>query len=197
MNETAKAYKHRATMYRRYFPFMGSVLDIGCGPDPIFPEGHLEVEGFDAKGSGATHEGDANFLDGLDPNSYDVVYSSHALEHMVDVRTALYHWAAVLKPDGIMIIVVPDFMFYEQGKWPSRFNGDHKQAFSVVDIGRPEGLPLHTVGDMITYGRELRLTLLEVKLELHGYNMAKFCNGEDQTLGNAMASICFVYRKTP
>lgn len=196
-NETGKAMKHRHAMYDHYFPRCGKILDIGCGVDRFFHNGHQIVEGFDGPGSGATYEGDANFLEGLEPSSYDVIYSSHCLEHMVDVRTALYHWAAALRPDGIMCIIVPDFVFYEQGQWPSRFNGDHKQAFTMLDIGRPDGLPLHTLGDMITYGRELRLTLLEGKLELASYDLRRFRDGSDQTLGEAMASICFVFRKQP
>ena len=52
------------------------------------------------------------FLDGADlstieSNSYDLVISSHNLEHFVDPLSALTEWDRVLSPDGHMLVIVP------------------------------------------------------------------------------------------
>lgn len=184
-NETFKSQQVRRSDYARYFHGRG--LDIGCGSDKLTIPG-CEIDGWDLP------QGDAQFLEGTDLCTYDFLYSSHCLEHMEDVPTALYHWAAVLKSDGVLYIVVPDFLLYEQGVFPSRFNGDHKQMFTLFDIGEGPA-NLYTVRKMAAIGRSLNLTLLDAKLEAHGYDFSKLGTGEDQTLGNAMAQCVFVFRK--
>ncbi len=104
-----------------------TVIDVGCGFDPVvpwaFPFDHAH--------------GDANLLATyFPPATFDVVHSSHCLEHMRDPGEALAQWWQVLKPGGVMITVVPDEELYEQGYWPSIFNDDHKWAFTL-DEGRP------------------------------------------------------------
>jgi len=98
----------------------GNGLDIGYGGDPIVPG----VQGWDLE------HGDAQRLRGLADNSFDFVYASHTLEHMVDVEDALRHWWRVVKPGGYCIIAVPDRDLYEKKRTlPSNFNSDHKHFF--------------------------------------------------------------------
>src|SRR5207248_11335926 len=98
----------------------GSGIDIGAGDDPlIIPNGTVRV--WDLA------EGDAQLMAGVADNTYDFVYSSHCLEHMRDVEQALRNWVRILKPGGILYLVVPDYILYEKMVWPSRFNPDHKQ----------------------------------------------------------------------
>ena len=77
-------------------------------------------------------DGDAQFMKGVADNSFDFVHSSHCLEHMVDVTAALHNWIRVLKPDGYLIVTVPDEDLYELGQWPSKFNADHKWTFTIA-----------------------------------------------------------------
>jgi predicted SAM-dependent methyltransferase len=101
---------------------LGKVIDIGCGDDPVTPRAEL----FDVQ------HGDANYISRIrDKESYDCVYSSHSLEHMEDVEHALKEWWLLVKPGGHMVLVVPDEDLYEQGFWPSCFNGDHKYTFTT------------------------------------------------------------------
>jgi hypothetical protein len=53
---------------------------------------------------------DAVTLEGVEDESYEAVYSSHLLEHIeVDKAVeAVRNWMRVLKPDGRLIISVPD-----------------------------------------------------------------------------------------
>jgi SAM-dependent methyltransferase len=119
MKESAKSRRVRgAEFYNRYFT--GRTIDIGCGLDPVTPD----AEPFDVQ------HGDANrILEYRLPESYDTVYSSHCLEHMRDVPAALAGWWALVKPGGVLVVVVPDEDLYEQGIWPSVFNRDHKATF--------------------------------------------------------------------
>ena len=70
-------------------------------------------------------------MKGIADNVYDFAHSSHCLEHMVDPHVALTNWIRIVKPGGHLIVTVPEEYLYERGKWPSRFNGDHKWSFSI------------------------------------------------------------------
>ena len=86
--------------------FGGSVLDIGGGDDPVVS--HAEV--FDLIHGDAQH-----ILDYKKKGSYDCVNSSHCLEHMKDVPSALSQWWGLVKPGGYLVTVVPHEDLYEQG----------------------------------------------------------------------------------
>jgi SAM-dependent methyltransferase len=144
--ETSKAFGRR---YREgYFRtiFAGHGIDIGCGDDPVTPD----CVRWDRE------QGDARFLPGIPPHTFDWVYSSHCLEHLPDIRGALLRWWEVVKPGGRLMVVVPDEDLYEQGCWPSRFNGEHcwtftihkSQSWSPVSINMTEllaQLPHHSI----------------------------------------------------
>jgi SAM-dependent methyltransferase len=44
----------------------------------------------------------------FEDNSVDYIISSHAIEHMLDVRKAFREWTRILKPGGIMAHKMPD-----------------------------------------------------------------------------------------
>lgn len=100
----------------------GKGIDIGCGPDPVRPDARR----FDLR------DGDANAIAAHVHETFDYVWSSHCLEHMRDVPGALAGWWSLVRPGGALFLVVPDEDLYEQGVWPSRFNGDHKATFTIA-----------------------------------------------------------------
>jgi SAM-dependent methyltransferase len=51
---------------------------------------------------------------------------------MRDPRAALAQWWSLVKPGGVLFVIVPDEDLYEQGFWPSRFNADHKWTFTIA-----------------------------------------------------------------
>ena len=85
--------------------FIGEGLDIGGKPDPLslyvpFFPGLKSVRVWDWE------DGDAQFLEGLAPESLDFVHSSHCLEHLVDPRQGLKAWFGALKPGGRLILEI-------------------------------------------------------------------------------------------
>lgn len=101
----------------------GRILDIGAGVDPITKDAEI----FDKE------QGDAQELHlYFPPQSFDTVFSSHCLEHMVDPREAIQSWFSLVKPGGFLITIVPDEDLYEQGHFPSIFNSDHKATFTLA-----------------------------------------------------------------
>lgn len=120
MNEASKTWKILTEEERSWFA--GSVLDIGCGRDKIVPH----AKGFDLR------EGDANSIDECLSERFDMVFSSHCLEHMNHPPDAIQRWWRLVADGGRMIVIVPDEDLYEQGVYPSRFNDDHKATFTLA-----------------------------------------------------------------
>jgi len=54
---------------------------------------------------------DAFKLETFEPESVDLIYCSHMLEHLdyLDAEKAIERWYKILKPEGILRIAVPDF----------------------------------------------------------------------------------------
>lgn len=120
--ETTKARQRRITeaFFVKYCGGRG--LDIGYGGDLLA----VNCEGWDAE------HGDAQHLKGLADLTYDFVYSSHTLEHIIDVELALKNWWRVLKNGGYLILYVPHRDLYEKKKiLPSYWNNDHKHFFLI------------------------------------------------------------------
>jgi SAM-dependent methyltransferase len=131
MKELSKSIVRRMSepnFARRWF--VGNGLDIGGKPDPLslyasfFPlMGEVRVWDWE--------DGDAQQLAGVAPESLDFVHSSHCLEHLRDPAAGLAAWFRAVKPNGFLILTVPDEDLYEQGTFPSTFNRDHKWTFTV------------------------------------------------------------------
>jgi SAM-dependent methyltransferase len=119
MNETTKTLKFWTEKEKQFI--VGKGIDIGCGPDPVTPD----VKRFDIE------DGDANFITKFVDETFDFVFSSHCLEHMINPKEALLEWWKLVKPGGYLIFIVPDEDLYEQGNFPSQFNDDHKHTFTI------------------------------------------------------------------
>lgn len=131
MDETGKSVQrrlHDAAFLTRYF--RGEGIDIGAGPDPLgmymglFPL-LRDVRRWDV------NDGDAQAMDGVPDLRYDLVHSSHCLEHLADPAEAVRNWFRIVRPNGHLVVLVPDEDMYEQGEWPSTFNADHLWTFAT------------------------------------------------------------------
>jgi len=121
MNEASKTRLLREREFTEKF-LSGSVIDIGCGADLVVPH----ARPFDCIHGDAGRIGEF-----VRDEAFDCVHSSHCLEHMDDVPGALRQWWDMVRPGGVLVIVVPEENLYEQGIWPSLFNPDHKATFRL------------------------------------------------------------------
>lgn len=194
MHETSKANIFRAGLpaYRR--AFRGVAIDIGSGNDPLkpcdlFPD-LISVETFDWQ------DGDAQTIDQLRPHeSYDLVYSSHCLEHMVAPTAAALAWWKLVKPGGHLCFAVPHENLYEQGHWPSRFNPDHKTTWRIGT--EPSWSPVSVSLDawMPKLFLPLGVKYFAARLRNEGYDFSLLGKGIDQTMRGALAQIDVLIRK--
>lgn len=131
MNECSKATARRlhSPGFSSHY-FVGDGIDVGSGSDglgrwaALFPRIRSVAE-FDLA------HGDAQYLEGIPDDRYDFLHSSHCLEHLRDPFVGIQNWVRVVRPGGYLIALIPDEDLYEQGVWPSTFNADHKQTFTV------------------------------------------------------------------
>ena len=114
----AKARRDRENWFNQYAPPESVGIDIGCQEDPLYE--HYR------KWDLILGDGDATFMEGVADNSYQVVYSSHILEHVNDPITAIKNWYRILAPGGNLIILVPHKNLYERKlQPPSNWNFEH------------------------------------------------------------------------
>jgi SAM-dependent methyltransferase len=191
MNETSKS--HSLRVFRKdYDRFMkpGMIgVDIGGGEDPLRSPAGAPYPTYDID------KGDAQYLDKLSDNSLDFIYSSHCLEHLVNLDVALSNWHRVLKRGGHAYITIPDFVIYEHMNWPSRYNGDHKQTFSLSLSRKFVGRDNHFgPAELTELFRKTGFKLVRMEMEDNDYNYADR-SGRDQTLEKGMAQIGLVLRK--
>jgi 2-polyprenyl-3-methyl-5-hydroxy-6-metoxy-1,4-benzoquinol methylase len=109
----------RFRLFQRLQP-RGKLLDVGCGYGYFLAacrEKGYQVHGVDCSGFAVRHAMEklklnvtVGALDEIDmpAEEFDMVTFWHCLEHMQDPRTALDKAIAWLKPDGLLIIEVPN-----------------------------------------------------------------------------------------
>ena len=158
MNEASKTFKIWTESERQFLS--GEGIDIGCGSDPVLPN----VKPFDIK------DGDANHVTAFVDKTFDFVFSSHCLEHMINPYDALHEWWKLVKSGGYLIFIIPDEDLYEQVMFPSRFNNDHKHTFTIskVQSWSPVSVNVLDLAQSLPNGKIERLCLQD-----RGYNRKK------------------------
>ena len=117
--------KKRANLVKNILPESAKVLDIGCGQGWVLDylqRMGCEVTGVEVSEQAATHArqvlnlniliGDVRDIN-LKPGDYDCVIIWHVLEHVKDPMGLLEHIKMLLKPEGILLVAVPDFASLE------------------------------------------------------------------------------------
>lgn len=168
--------------------FVGRGLDVGCGDDPMKKDDWskvTEIVGYDR----VLGHRDASYLPEIKDEEFDFVVSSHCLEHLPITRGALLNWLRVIKPGGFIVAAVPEEFLYERGRFPSRFNSDHKVSFTM------RAMPIIPGSQNILHVLwKLPVDVELVSLLTEGFDPAKL--GEDQTMtGSAECAVEFVIRR--
>lgn len=188
-NETSKCQSLRKKESHFDLYLKGKGIDIGCGEDKLIVE-QGTVDAWDL------NNGDAMLMEGIANETYDFVYSSHCLEHTQNVEITLYNWSRILKKDGYLYFVIPEFVLYERMTFPSIFNYDHKQTFSYYITKEQIKRNNHFYYlDLLEIMKNLNLEIVLHKLQDDNYDYDKG-DGGNQTRGNALAQILFIAKKT-
>ena len=115
----------------RLLPYLfGKGLDLGCGSDKI-SKSALGVDWF--TGPGVDFFADIRSLPFFETESFDFVYSSHALEDIEDTEKTLREWWRLVKRAGYLILYLPDKLLYPNIGQPGG-NPAHKHDFVSGDI---------------------------------------------------------------
>ena len=101
-------------------PIDTKIADIACGDGVGLKHfrdlGFTSVEGFELSPDKAKkaraygypiHEKDIHNLNFIEDECYDVIYSSHTLEHLLDPLFVLDSFKRILKDDGKIFVVLP------------------------------------------------------------------------------------------
>jgi 2-polyprenyl-3-methyl-5-hydroxy-6-metoxy-1,4-benzoquinol methylase len=139
------------------------LLDIGCGTGDFLQTGHQN--GWKVLGVEPNHDArkianiktsnsvfDTSELSNFESNSFDVITLWHVLEHLPDLENQMSIFKRLLKPNGRLIIAVPNYQSYDakhyKAFWAAydvprhlwHFNQDSisklisKESFEVVKV---------------------------------------------------------------
>ena len=156
-----------------------TILDAGCGDGIALSwfkkNGYKNVEGIDgnptktkiAENIGYTiYTKDLHILNDVIKKTYDVIYCSHTLEHLVNPGIVLSEFKKILNPDGVIIIIIP----YPDrgpddahiGKFYLKTNYISDNAIDVENVFKSNGLNVEY--KLITNIREVEI-FLKLKCE--------------------------------
>jgi len=116
-----KALRDKVKLIESLDPAKGNLLDIGAGTGDFLVEAkknNWQITGFEpsskarnialSKGLGLVEN-----IKHLPDNSVDVITMWHVLEHVPDVEKEISELKRMLKPNGVIIIAVPNYKSYD------------------------------------------------------------------------------------
>jgi predicted SAM-dependent methyltransferase len=111
----------------------GRILDIGSGHDKITPYAFsLDIRKEVKPDYLLRTTEDIYNLPLLLPEHkrrYDVIFSSHCLEHLEHDSLALLMWEPLLTSEGVIILYLPDARWYDNSKNPEHLHSYTYQSF--------------------------------------------------------------------
>lgn len=180
MRETFKAYRRfKSDPLWSRIP-AGKWIDIGGGTDALPNSTCYDVP----------H--DAQTCADLKRQSYQLVYSSHCIEHINDAPAALATWWSLVAPGGWLWVLAPDWQLYEHALWPSTLNAKHLWRCRL--LGRTDyterWLSLGNEAEAMAGAQVMRLAIQDTD-----YNYTITDPTVDQSRTSAEVSIELVMRK--
>jgi SAM-dependent methyltransferase len=161
--EKFRGYQRKVLCYVQRHVRAGRLMDVGCSTGLLVDEARragFEAEGIDldphavARGKSAGRPVHRAAIDDWDGGSYDVVCLSHTLEHVRDPAPFLRSCAALLKPQGVLCVVVPCYTGLLPKVVPRWWYGwvlmQHYYHYSVPALERL----FHAAGMNVIYRRQ-------------------------------------------
>lgn len=171
--------------------FVGEGVDIGGFPDPL----SVYQEFFPLMTTCRIwdlNDGDAQFMNGVEDETFDFVVSSHCLEHLNDPILGIGNWFRIIKPGGHLVVTIPEEDLYEQGTWPSDKNLDHKHTFTIYKEKSWSPNSINVFELLKSLGSKADIRKVQVEDSGYRYQLPEF----DQTLTPVSESaIEFIVRK--
>jgi len=135
---------------------------------------------------------DATTMEAYEDESFDTVYASHILEHLVDPVTAIANWLRICKKGGVVFISVPHRDLYERKKTlPSKWNEDHKYFYLSEESEPPCTFCLSSV---VWCGiRQAKPKAVKVEMEV--IDTSTNHDKPDEHANGEFSIECIVYKK--
>jgi len=116
-----KALRDKIKLIEQFQPKKGKIIDIGAGTGDFLvmaQKNGWEIIGVEPseKAKGIAKAKGVNFVDNLSDvqdHSADVITMWHVLEHVPNVEAQITELKRILKPDGVIVIAVPNFKSYD------------------------------------------------------------------------------------
>lgn len=129
-----KALRDKISLIHQFHSKKGKILDIGAGTGDflvIAAKNGWKTTGLEpsVKAKAIAQSKGVNFVKALseiEDNSADVVTMWHVLEHVPDIEAHISELKRIVKPDGIIIIAVPNFKSYD-----AQYYGRYWAAYDV------------------------------------------------------------------
>jgi len=110
----------------------GEVADIGCGHDPVVPNAFgIDCRSFPHVKLLTKRLDQLSVENPALVERFDVVYSSHCLEHFSNDVDAINDWCKLIKRDGFLILYLPDDRYYRND-----LNPEHLHRYYYHDFMR-------------------------------------------------------------
>lgn len=116
-----KALRDKIALVGRFAGSKGKLLDIGAGTGDflaVAKENGWDITGVEPseKAKGIATKKGVTFADStqsLPDHSFDAITMWHVLEHVPDVEAQITELKRLLKPEGVIIVAVPNFQSYD------------------------------------------------------------------------------------
>ncbi|GGB77251.1 methyltransferase [Flavobacterium suaedae] len=129
-----RALKNKVKLLSRFQPAKGKLLDIGAGTGDFLvaaKRAGWQTEGIEPNEKAKTIAAEkgvdfAENLSSVADHTYDAITMWHVLEHVPDVEKQITELKRILKPDGVLIVAVPNYRSYD-----AQYYGSYWAAYDV------------------------------------------------------------------
>ncbi|OIQ15584.1 MAG: methyltransferase [Flavobacterium sp. MedPE-SWcel] len=124
-----KALHDKTKLLASFKTTKGKLLDIGAGTGDFLVM--AKAKGWDVTGIEPSEKAKtiaiskgvtfAEDLSKIEDNSFDAITMWHVLEHVPDVEQQIVELKRILKPDGVLVVAVPNFKSYDAKHYGSNW----------------------------------------------------------------------------